>query len=138
MDGLPAEVPHVGVERLTAGDAQHDGPEDHEAVHLVVDEELDRVDRVQRAEDLGDPGDPDHAQHRERAEPHHHHRPEDATDRGGAALLDGEQPDEDGDGDRDDDRVAAARVDAAVGQVWREPRERVGRDLGAPRPRRAR
>ena len=39
-DGPLAEVPHVGVERFTAGDAEHDGAEREKAREAVRPEEL--------------------------------------------------------------------------------------------------
>ena len=43
-----AEVPHVRVERLAAGDDEEDRAEDGEAVPAVLAEERDRVTRVDR------------------------------------------------------------------------------------------
>ena len=79
-DRPPAEVAHVGVQRLAAGDGQHDrAPSDEEAVHAVLDHEGDRVVGVERATGprgawtmLMD------AEHGQRGEPQHHDRPEDS------------------------------------------------------------
>src|SRR2546429_2997672 len=51
LDGLSPEVTHVRVERLAAGDAEHDRAEDQEAVDALLGEEADRVARVERPED---------------------------------------------------------------------------------------
>ena len=48
-DRFPAEVPHVGVERLGSGDAKDHGPEDPEPGPAVSGEETDGLSRVQGA-----------------------------------------------------------------------------------------
>ena len=67
-DRLAAEMAHVGVERLGAGDGQHDrteGPED--AQPLVGDEAIgvDGIDGVEHAGVLGDLPQAQHAQYQE-------------------------------------------------------------------------
>src|SRR5882724_2881667 len=42
-DRAPPEVPHIGVQRLAAGDHQHHRAEDQEAGHPVSAEEVDGV-----------------------------------------------------------------------------------------------
>ena len=49
----PAEVPHVGVQRLGAGDGEDDGGEREEGDAEVPGEEADGVGRGERLEDLG-------------------------------------------------------------------------------------
>ena len=59
-DRRAAEVPHVGVQRLGAGDREHDGGQREERDREVVEEEVERVGRRERLEDLrviGDPAD---------------------------------------------------------------------------------
>ncbi len=94
-DRPAAEMAHVGVERLGAGDGQHDraeGPED--AQPLIGDEAVgvDRVDGVEHGGMLGDLPQAEHAQHQE---PDQHDRPEQPADIGRAARLQQEQGDQD-------------------------------------------
>ena len=51
-DGAGAEVPHVRVQRLAAGDGKDDRAQDEEAGHSVRREEVDGVMRRERREDL--------------------------------------------------------------------------------------
>ena len=55
-DRLCAEMPHVGIQRLGPGDAQHDGAEHHEGQHLVLDAQHDRVARRDRQQHERVPG----------------------------------------------------------------------------------
>jgi hypothetical protein len=89
-DGTAAEVAHVGIQRLGAGDREHDGAQREERLAAVRDEELDRVPGVQRrqharaARQLGGAEDADSE------EPGEHDGREDAADSRGTALLEGE------------------------------------------------
>ncbi len=51
-DRVRAEVAHVGVERLGAGDREHDAAERDERLVAVVEQELGAVVGRERAEDL--------------------------------------------------------------------------------------
>ena len=73
-DRPPAEVAHVGVERLAAGDRQHDGAEHDESVPAVVEEEPDGVARVHGFEHHRRADDPHDAEQRDGGEPRHHDR----------------------------------------------------------------
>ena len=86
-----AEVAHVGVQRLGAGDREHDAAERDERLVAVVEEELGAVVGRERAEDLRVLEQPREAGDRQHAEPHDHDRPEEPADRAGAEALDGEQ-----------------------------------------------
>ena len=68
----------------------------------MVDEEHRRVGGVDRPQDARIVGDVPGAGDREGHEPQRHHRPEEGRDLAGAAALDHEQPDEDGERDRHD------------------------------------
>ena len=101
--GAGAEVAHVGVQRLGAGDREHDAAERDERLVPVVEQELGAVVRRQRAEDRGmleQPAEPGDRQH---AEPHAHDRPEVAADAPGAEALHGEQPGQHDERERDDE-----------------------------------
>ena len=88
-DRRAAEVAHVGVQRLGAGDRQHDRGQREERDREVADEEVERVGRRERLQDL-------RVRRRcrvmparaDREEPDDHHRPEQPPDRGGAEPLD--------------------------------------------------
>ena len=80
-DRLRAEMPHVGVQRLGPGDAQHDGAEHDEGQHLVLDAELHRVGRRDRQQHVRDgctiSASPSSA---DGEEPERHHRAEHPPD----------------------------------------------------------
>ena len=102
-----AEVAHVGVERLGAGDAQHDRAERHERDARVREQEHQRVVRRERFQDRGvvaDVHQPEHCEHRE---PQHHHRPEELADALGAVALEQEQGGQHDQRDRHDPAVEA-------------------------------
>ena len=90
-DRQPAEVAHVGVERLGPGHRQHDGTQGHERPPAEVPEQGHAVGRVQRAQHVRGLRQLGEAEDREDAEPEQHHRPEPAADAGRAAALDQEQ-----------------------------------------------
>ncbi len=97
-----AEVPHVRVERLGAGDHEHDRAEGEEAERAVGGKEADRVKRIERGQNLRRPGDADRAQHSQRDEPDDHDRAEQCAHAPGAALLNDEQREHDDQRDRYD------------------------------------
>ena len=61
LDRLAAEMAHVGIERLGAGDGQEHGPEGEQARRAVGGEESDAVGRADRGQDAGVVGDVDAA-----------------------------------------------------------------------------
>ncbi len=82
-DRAGAEVPAVGVQRLGAGDRQHDAAEREERRHAVVDHEPRAPGRRERLEDARvghDLARPEDADHRE---PDQDHRAEQPADRAG-------------------------------------------------------
>lgn len=101
LDRLAAEVAHVGVQRLAPGDHQEHRAEREESGQPVADQEVHAEHRVDRPEDARCVDDVRNAEDGEHAEPEDHHRTEEATDRGGAVALDGEERHQDHDGDRD-------------------------------------
>ena len=121
-----AEVAHVGVQRLGAGDGEHDAAERDERLVAVVEEELGAVVRRQRAEDLGVLERPHEPGEREHREPDDHDRPEEPADRAGPEALDGEQPGQHDQRDRDDELLEAL-VDDLEALDRRQHRDR-GRD----------
>ncbi len=100
-DRLATEMPHVGVERLAAGDDEKDRAEGEEGVLGLVVEEPDRPHRVHRLDHLGRLEDPAQTENRQHREPDDHDRAEHLAHRAGAPLLDHEQQDQDDDGDGD-------------------------------------
>ncbi len=104
-DGPPAEVAHVGVERLGPRHREHHGPERDERDPRVPREELHGVVRRERPQDrrvVDQPADPGRGQHHE---PDHHDRPEDPADDVRPVALDGEQPGQDREGEGEHDRL---------------------------------
>ena len=102
-DGPLAEVPHVGVERLTAGDAEHDGAEGEKAGEAVRREERDAVPRVERREHLRRLRDGPRAERGDRDEPGEHQRAERRPHARRPEALHHEQREEDDHGDRHDE-----------------------------------
>ena len=90
-DRVAAEMPHVGIQRLTAGDRQEHAAEDDETVPAMRDDEPDRVQRVDRQDHLRPPHDAGQAEHRDDHEPQQHDRAEHPADAGGALHLRAEQ-----------------------------------------------
>ena len=76
-----AEVPHVRVQRLAAGDDEEDRAEHGEAVPAVLAEERHAVTGIERLEHLRRAEDPRHADERDGHEPHRHHRTEQSPTR---------------------------------------------------------
>ncbi len=107
-----AEVAHVGVERLAAGDHQDHRAQDQEAVQPVLPQEAQPVQGAHRAQhrdvvaalrqDAGEPGGGEHQ------EPEQHRRAEDRGDARRAVALHGEQGDQDPRRDRQDVGVEGA------------------------------
>lgn len=104
-DRQAAEMPHVGIHRLTAGDRKEGGTKDREGDRKVlVDQEVQGIERAERRQHrrcLNDAVDAERGQH---DEPGQHHRSEDAADEAGALLLHEEQADQDGNGQGHHDR----------------------------------
>ena len=122
-DRRPAEVAHVRVERLGAGDREHDRREREERDREVAEQEARRVGRRQRLQDLRVVGDAADAARADRDEPDRHHRPEQAPDRAGAEPLHEEERDDDRGGDRHD-QVAERRRGDVHSLDRREHRDR--------------
>lgn len=101
-DRFPAEVAHVGEERLAAGRAEDHLREDEEGGDPVGQEEGEAVQRVDREEDRRRLEDREHPRYREGDEPEDHDRPERPGDPLGPAPLEGEEPDRDERGDPDE------------------------------------
>ena len=145
-----AEVAHVGVERLGAGDRQHDRPQRHEGLPAGVPEQPERVGRVQRREHARVLDDLRQAEDAEGGEPDQHHRAEEGAHGRRPAALDHEQAEEHerrerhdvglerrGRGlqalDRGEDRDGGG--DQAVAVEQRQPGDGQGGDQGAERGR---
>ncbi len=89
---LPAEVTHVGIQRLGAGDGQHDRGEGEERDVEVARQERQRRRSGDSAFKIsGLSTMPVHSARADRHEPGDHHRPEEPSDGRGAVPLDGEQ-----------------------------------------------
>ena len=92
-----AEMAHVGVERLGAGDAEEDAAQDGEARESAMGEIGDRVARVEPEQHRGVAGDAPDAQQGDGGEPGRHHRAEGLPDARGSLGLNGEQRNQDRD-----------------------------------------
>jgi hypothetical protein len=99
-----AEMPHIGVQRLAAGDHEEDGAEDDVAVPAVAEEEGGTLRGVDGRKHGRVPQDLRGAERREHEEPDERDGSEDRPDAGGPAPLEEEQRDEDRDRDRHDVR----------------------------------
>ncbi len=91
---------HVGVQRLRARDGQHDRAESPEDAEPAVEDEVDAVDRIERQQHAGMFGELPGAQHAQHREPQQHDGSEHPADPFGAARLQHEQPDQDGERQR--------------------------------------
>ena len=109
-DRLAAEVTHVGIERLSAGDGEHDGGQREERNLEVPHHECQCIGRRERLEDFRVAGDAVYSARADRDEPRDHDRAEEPSDGGGAVPLNVEQRDDDDHGDRHDP-VLEVRVD---------------------------
>ncbi len=98
-DGTTAKVAHVGVERLRAGDAEHDGPQGDEGDTRSAGHEIEGVERVDGLQDGGVLPDLIGAERRQHPKPEQHDRAEQAADAGGAVMLHPEQDHQYGEGD---------------------------------------
>jgi hypothetical protein len=105
-DRLPAQVPHVGIERLSPGRAENHLGQDEEPREAAVEQEPERiggVDGLDHRRHLGDGGKAGDGQHRE---PEQHDRTERPGDLFRPLLLEPEQ----GEGDEarnEDERIPA-------------------------------
>ncbi len=104
-------MPHVGVERLAAGDHQHDRREHRHTVPALPEEELHRVPRIDRVEHLGLHRDTANAEECDADEPEGGHRTEDLADTSGAATLHREECRDDHHRERHDPRLEDRRGD---------------------------
>ncbi len=95
LDRRPAEMAHVGIERLGAGHRQHDRAQRHEGLPAGQLEQADGVARIQGAQHPGMLHDLDQAQDGQGGEPDQHDRPEQLADAGRAAALQHEQKEQD-------------------------------------------
>ena len=89
-----AEMAHIGVQRLGAGDGKKNRPEHDEAAPRRRDQQVDAVNRIERQQDprpLHDAPDPQDRQYRE---PHQHDRAEQPAHHRRATALNQEQPDQ--------------------------------------------
>ena len=108
---------HVGVERLGAGDAEEDAPQDGKSLEPVMGEIGDRVSRVEPEQYRRMLRDTPDAQQRNGGEPDCHYGAEGPPDARGSPRLDGEQCNEDRDRRRH-------HVGAEAGRREGEPFER--------------
>jgi hypothetical protein len=107
----PAEVTHVGIQRLAAGHDQKDRAEHRHTVKPMLSEEHDCVPGIDRFEDDRFAHDPHDAQCRNRNEPEHHDRPEKPADPVRAIALNAEDDAKDSDRYRNDIRFEERRGD---------------------------
>ncbi len=86
-DRLAAEMAHVGIERLGAGDRQHDRTQRHEGLPAGDIEQAQGPARVHGREHRRVQDDLHGAQDGQGGEPDQHDRAEQGADAGGAAAL---------------------------------------------------
>ncbi len=84
---LAAEMTHVDVERLAAGQHQEHGAEDHDREARVAEQHAERVHGIERHQDFGRVNDLAQAEQPDRDEPDDHDRAEQPADALGAAAL---------------------------------------------------
>jgi hypothetical protein len=89
-NGLPPEMPHVRIQRLTTGDHQEHSAEHGESGKAIVAKKCQRVARIERAQDSRCPNNPHDAERRDRDEPYDHDRTEEPSHSMRAELLDTE------------------------------------------------
>src|SRR4051794_945948 len=111
-DRRPAEVAHVGVQGLGAGDHQDDRAHGHERDARMIEDEEDGVRGRQPLDDRGLGDDPADAGHGEGAEPQQRHWAEQRPDPAGAETLHGEEHREDDRRHRHDDMAQGGLDDA--------------------------
>ena len=99
-DRLLAEVAHVGIERLGAGQRQHDRPHHHEQVPAAHAQEFEGTQRVEGREDRRMLRDLHCAGDREHREPDDDDRTEQLADGGRSIALAEEEADDHGHRDR--------------------------------------
>ena len=104
-DRQAAEMAHIRIHRLGAGDGEEGGAEHGETDARRRMEQVDqRMMRAECAQDAGCRNDAAQAEHADGDKPDQHHRPEDVADERGSLALDQEQANQDRDADRNDDR----------------------------------
>ena len=106
-DRSRAKVAAVGVQRLGAGDRQHDRAEREERGDAVIEEEAHRPRRREALQDLGVRDHLAAAENPDGQKPDEDDRAEQPADRAGAEPLGQEQADEDHQRDRDDQMLEA-------------------------------
>ncbi len=106
-DRPPPEMAHVGVKRFGPGHGEHHRAQREESDHPVGQEEAHGPKRVERRQDARLARDLNRAEHGNDHEIEKHDGAEQPADGLRAALLDGEQPDEDDDRGGDDERRQA-------------------------------
>jgi len=104
-----AEVSHVGVDALGAGDGKHHRAQRQKPGNAIVDEKSQRVRGIDCLENGWSARDVHHTQQCQHGEPQHRDRPEQSADAGGALLLNDEKQYDDGNGDRNDERLETRR-----------------------------
>ena len=104
-DGLLAEVSHVRVERLGAGDGEQHRAQHDEGRVAVAGGEPERVARIECRQHRGRLGDVPRAHGAQAEEPERAHRPEEDAHHAGPVPLDEEERHQDPRGERNDVRL---------------------------------
>jgi hypothetical protein len=123
-------MPHVGVQRLGAGDTKEDAAQHGKAFEPVMGEIGNRVARVEPEQHGRVLGDAPYPQQRYSDEPSRHHRPEGMPDARGSLRLNGKKHNQDRDRHRHHIRAEPGRRD---GQPF-ERREHRDRRRDCPIP----
>ena len=101
-------MPHVGVERLAAGDRQEHAAAHQQGQARVADEQAQSVSRVQRQQDLEVIKDVDDPHECQKGEPYGRNGSEEFADAGRALVLENEKHGEDRECQRKDETLQAA------------------------------
>ena len=115
-DWDPTEMAEIGIHGLTAGYRQEGGAEHEEADvepsrQALRQNIFESREWIHRREDLRRFKDALDPKHRKRQKPEQHDRAKDFANESCAAALDGKQPDQHDDGDRNDVRGELRRID---------------------------
>ena len=104
-------MPHIGIERLRAGNREKHRAQHQKTVPGMPHEERQAVIGVYRQQDVRLPRDAPDAEHRQDCEPDHHDRPEQSADCRRAAALNDEQRGQQHQRDRNDVGLEERRRD---------------------------
>ena len=107
-DGFLAEMAHVGIERFAAGDGQKHAAENQKRKSRLFDQHANAIQRIEGIEYFEIIADVNKAHEADDGKPHGGDGRKNRGDAGGAAILEQEQAEEHGEGERHDYGFKAA------------------------------